>query len=482
MKRQVLLIITILLLALTASFAQHEDTKFAITTKANFIDNLTPLDGFNIFNGSNLDETTKGIEVGFYRNINKFINVGIPLKLNSIDVREAGTATPFVNKMGFSADLVGQIGYFKSNYIITPYLQGGVGYQLESKSDNNESGVAFPVGVGFNLKIARELYINAQSEYRFSGADNRDQIVHGVGLVYGIGGSKTPKPVDTDGDGVTDVEDECPEQAGTAALGGCPDTDGDGITDKNDECPDVPGLKNQKGCPDTDGDGVIDKDDECPEVPGPIAGCPVLDQDNDGVADADDQCPNEPGTIMGCPDSDGDGVADKDDRCPNEVGNIENNGCPIVFMSDSDGDGVADADDRCPNSAGPVSNQGCPQISQEDREILNFALSNVEFNTGLATLLPSSNQVLNQIVGLMQKYPDYHLTIAGHTDSIGGAKTNQILSERRAKSCYDYLVLKGVDASRMNYVGYGETQPIADNKYKAGREQNRRVEFNLYLR
>ena len=91
---------------------------------------------------------------------------------------------------------------------------------------------------------------------------------------------------------------------------------------------------------DSDGDGVPDKDDRCPQEPGPLSnkGCPEKtkddfiesDRDGDGVPDKEDDCPNQPGprSTTGCPDTDGDGIPDKDDRCPNEKGTKENYGCP----------------------------------------------------------------------------------------------------------------------------------------------------------
>ncbi len=82
----------------------------------------------------------------------------------------------------------------------------------------------------------------------------------------------------------------------------------------------------------------------------------------------------------------------------------------------------------------------------------------------------------------MNQYSEYSLNIAGHTDSQGDAKLNLDLSERRAKRCYDYLVSKGIAAGRMASAGFGETKPVGDNKTAAGREQNRRVEFELYVK
>ena len=82
----------------------------------------------------------------------------------------------------------------------------------------------------------------------------------------------------------------------------------------------------------------------------------------------------------------------------------------------------------------------------------------------------------------MNQYPEYSLNIGGHTDATGDDKMNLALSERRAKTCYDYLVSKGIAAGRMTYAGYGETQPVGDNKTAAGRAQNRRVVFELYVK
>jgi outer membrane protein OmpA-like peptidoglycan-associated protein len=86
------------------------------------------------------------------------------------------------------------------------------------------------------------------------------------------------------------------------------DSDGDGVLDLDDECPETAGVEENKGCPwpDTDNDGVLDKDDACPEVAGvkEKRGCPVTDRDEDGVDDNKDNCPDEAGSAknMGCPD------------------------------------------------------------------------------------------------------------------------------------------------------------------------------------
>jgi len=172
-----------------------------------------------------------------------------------------------------------------------------------------------------------------------------------VGLVYQGGTKKEFKGV---------VPTHYQHSLGVVIKFGGTDTDGDGIYDKYDSCPEVAGLKEFNGCPDSDGDGIIDGEDACPTVAGlaTLNGCP--DADADGIADKDDMCPNAKGTKAnnGCPDSDGDGVVDKDDKCATAAGPRANGGCP---WPDTDGDGVLDKDDNCNSEAGPASNGGCPE-------------------------------------------------------------------------------------------------------------------------
>ena len=488
MKIRIYFLLIISVLVLGDLNAQNRNNRYALTAKLNLLDNLTPIDNFTLFNDENFSSTTQGGEVGFMRNINKFMNVGVPLRMGRSDISPNGNPDEVLRRLNISLDLVTQIGYFPSDYLISPFILGGVGYQLETSTNNNNHTIAFPVGAGLNFRVHRNVYLQIQSEYRFTTTSlpNRDQIVYGAGIVFpliGIGDKKPPK--DSDMDGIPDKEDKCPMLKGVKRFKGCPDTDGDRISDRVDECPEVPGLRKFKGCPDTDEDGIMDSLDDCPTKAGleKWNGCP--DSDNDGIIDKDDNCPELVGSIelKGCPDTDKDGVADIEDDCPDEIGTIGNRGCPEVpVVLDTDNDGVLDDVDRCPNSPGTPANKGCPEITVEDKEVLNLAVSNIEFETARATLKSSSFVRLEEVAGLMEKYPEYSLSINGHTDSVGSSKTNQILSERRAKSCYDYLIQKGIPADRMNYVGYGESQPIADNRFKDGREANRRVEFLLFVK
>jgi flagellar motor protein MotB len=283
---------------------------------------------------------------------------------------------------------------------------------------------------------------------------------------------------DRDNDCIADKDDACPDQAGMPSMGGCPDSDWDGVSDKDDPCPYDQGLPGSNGCPepDTDCDGLIDRYDRCPEVADTTNqyGCP--DTDKDGLIDLDDRCPERAGSLSfkGCPDTDLDGIPDPDDRCPDIADTSNPTGCP-----DTDKDGLIDLDDRCPTVAGLLSKLGCPELRKEDQAVLLRARKEVRFKTGSAVLLPSSKKILDQVAGLMSRYPAYQLTIQGHTDSQGKDDFNLILSKKRAQSCYNYLLIRSIDAKRMEHEGFGESKPIASNKTPQGRVLNRRVEFLL---
>lgn len=230
------------------------------------------------------------------------------------------------------------------------------------------------------------------------------------------------------------------------------DTDGDGIFDSRDKCLTVPGVAKYEGCPvpDTDKDGIFDDKDKCPEM----AGYPELDG-----------CPY--------PDRDKDGVTDNKDRCPDEPGSTKNDGCPIA---DRDGDGVPDAADRCPDTPGPASNYGCPE---DVKTKLTYIAKNIYFHTNKATLQKISFDPLNQLADILTRYPNAQLTIEGHTDNTGTNAYNLKLGNNRAKTVLDYLVSKGIAASRLNAVGFGEEKPVTTNKTAEGRTLNRRVELKL---
>lgn len=171
-------------------------------------------------------------------------------------------------------------------------------------------------------------------------------------------------------------------------------------------------------------------------------------------------------------DSDGDGVPDSKDWCAGTPAGVQvdENGCPL----DSDGDGVADYQDKCANTPANtrVDENGCPV---EGTTL--FTLEGVHFAFDSAKLRPEAEQQLQEGLRKLQDNTGVNVDIIGHTDSIGTEAYNQDLSMRRAQSVADYMVSHGISRSRLSVSGRGESDPVATNETKAGRAENRRVEF-----
>jgi len=219
---------------------------------------------------------------------------------------------------------------------------------------------------------------------------------------------------------------------------------------------------------DRDGDGLDDDLDACPDAA----------EDYDGDRDED-----------GCPDidSDGDGLEDDVDECPQEAEDLDgfkdSDGCPDL---DNDGDGVPDDVDRCPLQAevvnGYMDEDGCPDvkpqkiiISKKKIEILeqvNFALNS-------AVIEPSSFELLNEVAQAIMDNPEIEVRVEGHTDNEGNDDYNLRLSQSRAESVRAYLISQGIKPSRLEAIGFGESQPIDTNRTEQGRANNRRVEFTI---
>ncbi|WP_395047690.1 OmpA family protein [Flavobacterium sp.] len=387
-----------------------------------------------------------------------------------------------------SASLNLRFNLLPSEYIVRPYVFGGIGAVLFDNQLNfhkQKIDSALPTaGGGINFRLSPVISLNIQETFMFTNNDSRDGAVagqdddflmHTVGLTFNLGST-----IDSDHDGVSDKKDNCPETpAGTTVdKKGCPlDRDNDGVYDYLDSCPDQAGAQALNGCPDADGDGVGDANDRCPNQAGKtsLKGCP--DADNDGVADIDDKCANtKSGTKVdtnGCAmDSDNDGVMDDMDRCPNAAGVIALKGCP-----DADGDGVADLDDRCPNTKGTTDNKGCPEIAKADIVRITYIGSKIFFENNSDKLKVASLTQLDELAKILYKYEGASLTIEGHTDSVGADDFNMTLSQKRSESVRQYLIGKGISDARLISVGFGETKPVATNNTTLGKAKNRRVEL-----
>ena len=450
MKQLKIAVIALFTLALGSNVnAQDQNNPWAVSFGVNTID---------FYNGSDFGDQMKDLLGSKDWNVlpsisrisaEKYLDKGFSLQLagslNKIThFRTEGDSDFLYYSLGANVkydvnNLIGDTSQYFDPFV---YLGGDF-----VSADSNSEGM-LNIGVGFNTWFNENLGLSFQTGTKKGFSDQvRAHYQSSLGLVIKFGG------IDTDGDGVYDKDDSCPEVAGLKEFNGCPDADGDGIKDSDDACPNVAGLAAMNGCPDADGDGVADKDDMCPNSKGTKAN-------------------------KGCPDTDGDSVVDKDDKCPNVAGPSANNGCP---WPDTDGDGVLDKDDNCKDEAGPASNKGCPEVLMTPSQIADLAeySKGLEFAFDRAEVNKSTAEKLDKIYDLISPVKDVIFVIEGYTDSIGDAGYNQYLSERRAVSAKAYLVKKGFDASRLETLGFGEKNPLASNNTRAGRKDNRRVDVKL---
>jgi len=177
-------------------------------------------------------------------------------------------------------------------------------------------------------------------------------------------------------------------------------------------------------------------------------------------------------------DADKDGIPNNKDKCPNSPGLFLFDGCP-----DSDGDGVPDTRDRCPTIAGK-NYWGCPPRKDKNgRLILELAIRSVQFEARSSLIQPRSYEVLDQCAEILIKYPNYKIELSGYTDNreSNNESNKYEISGKRVKACFNYLLNKGVESSRISLAEYGDTSPIDTNHTREGRQRNRRVELKITL-
>ena len=370
------------------------------------------------------EDTATGGQIGIGRVLNEKWNAELLLHVTDF----SGSLNP-QEHFGVGLDF---LRVFRRSERFSPYFILGIGaLDVDLENGEDDIGAMYSAGLGVLADLG-DSNVALRAEYRRRSDSSTDDTLSDNLFSLGVQipiGRATPKVVDSDGDGVPDGSDRCPNTPPGTVVG-------------------------SDGCElDSDGDGVVDSRDKCP---GTARGVPV---DSDG-------CPR---------DSDGDGVTDDKDKCPGTVSGapVDADGCEL----DSDNDGVVDRLDECPDSreGAQVDVKGC-EIKDEIR------LPGVNFATNSDELLAGTSGVLDDAAASLIKNPSIRVEVQGHTDSDGAAAYNQNLSERRANTVREYLVSKGVSSDRLTSRGYGEAQPIADNSTAEGKAANRRVVLSIVAR
>ncbi len=347
---------------------------------------------------------------------------------------------------------------------------------------------------GIKINTPSGLYLNLAADFSLSSKDasshvNQDPqsgvaqgyrystgVIPSYGIQFVLGWNGFMTIQDDDRDGIKNNIDRClkaPEDVdGFEDNDGCPDPDNDkdGVIDSKDKCrnvaEDIDGFNDADGCPDldNDSDGLIDMEDHCPGVA----------EDNDGFEDLD-----------GCPDldNDKDGIIDSLDKCKNESEDFDSfqdeDGC---LDPDNDMDGIPDSIDQCPNIPETINNHmdndGCPDTLKKEITIpAQQIIKGIQFVNNGSELTFNSYQCIDSLFRQLKQFPEVEIEVRAYTDMLGESSKNFHLTQIRAEAVRQYLISKGIDSSRIRAVGFGSSNPVAENRTAAGRAQNRRIEI-----
>jgi hypothetical protein len=307
----------------------------------------------------------------------------------------------------YAQDVVLRYGFsVNENKSIQPYLTAGVGVRNVPKYTAQPWAAELPLGLGLNIKIIDQIWLQLSTEYRFSQSASAWH--NGIGLQFRFQNEKK-----------------------TISSTAVPFKTSEKTTLTRSIKPTITDLVSSN-----------------------------FNDLYDFNAVMDDHRSSKLETI----DTDRDGVPDAIDRCPNVFGSEDFGGCPIV---DTDGDGLADFEDKCPSEYGDLEMAGCP-LSDEFNP--KTSLPSLFFDTRATALKPENMEHLERLAETMKRYPDAVLNIAAYAFDGYSAEENIEISVRRGKNCFDFLIKQGISADRMTYVGFGNKRLVENQKLRKGVE------------
>jgi len=335
------------------------------------------------------------------------------------------------NRPGFGDDgtmLGADVMYFLEDDKL--YLFGGLREQSIADSYRMASaGVGKHWAASDNIRVITEI----AKYYDFGQSHNEYSLKLGVAYIFGQNNTSGAARPDSDNDGVYDAVDRCPASAAGATV-------------------------DATGCDvDLDGDGVLNSVDQCPNTPAGTRvsanGCAIKDSDGDGVVDSMDSCPSTPaGTVVNA------------------------KGCAANL--DLDGDGVLDSVDKCLNT--PITDKvdvdGCSLLVEKE---VSVALNVLFANNSSIVENPDAAKI-SAFADFMKRYGNTTAVVEGHSSAVGEADYNQFLSEKRAQAVRQLLIdTYGIEASRLEAVGYGESQLKDTSDTAEANRINRRIEVKV---
>lgn len=401
---------------------------------------------------------------------------------------------------------------------IAPYVYFGAGMMVYKRATGFDvhfpankyySSMHIPIGFGFEgffsprnsitIEAGGRILDDNTENFKFKAFDWYGTVRAGVNFY--LGSSETD---DEDGDGLTGSQEE---EIGTDVTN--PDSDGDGLRDGEE----VLRYKTDPTKPDSDGDGLSDGDEvfkyrtdpsqSDTDGDGLSDGIEIImrgtdplkiDTDGDALTDGDEITKYRTDPLKD--DTDGDGLTDWDEIrvYRSDPSNPDTDGDGLLdgeevkkhktdpTKSDTDAGGISDGAEvlRNANPLNPSDDTAirvAPQMLMEGGTLVS--LQGVNFASGSTSLLNNAEKTLQRAYNALSKDPSIRVEVAGYTDNVGDAESNRQISLKRAQGVKDWLVRKGIAASRLSVVGHGMSDPVETNATLEGRANNRRVEFHI---
>lgn len=496
MKKLYVLLAAIIVMMSSTGFSQFKDwgSKFGIRYNQIFPENEFRNVGF----GGNDDLTFKSYYFSFLVEALYAIEISQPLELefnlgygkyageaycNDLNQGEYNTSIiPF--------DIRAKINPFDFDSW-NPFFYAGAGvmyYISHNKPEgldcdfDKESGWSglFPVGVGSEFAISDNFLLELSlggtlsTVYDLDGFRGRTEEIWdsyfntSVGLLY------VPNNCSTDDD--KDNLIKCDEEnIGTNPDN--PDTDSDGLNDGEE-------FLTYKTNPlniDSDLDGLTDSEEIKEYNTNPL----LVDSDNDKLSDYDEVKSYFTNPLNA--DTDGEGLSDGD-----EIKLYKTS----ALLADTDTDGLSDSEEISGYKTDPLNKdtdngtiddyteikRGTDPLLISDDVVVDikietFEFAGITFGFDKTNITKESEQILDNALNILKTHTEIQVEISGHTDNTGTKKYNKLLSEKRAESVKNWLVKRGVEASRILSIGYGMDKPIVPNTTKANRQKNRRCEI-----
>ncbi len=450
--------------------AQTAEKKWALGTGASFIDYQAPQTG-KFFQGSNFDP---GLHVSLHRYLTGAFNMSTHITLAQ-GIRFPGqdwTVTrPNLVDMSYLFTFKFNNGAFaRESAFFAPYLHFGIGGSYVP----GHPDLYVPLGGGLQFRLSPKVALRTQVTVKRSLNKDHQHVAHALSFVYNLAKDKP------------EVEKPAPRTPAPEPLLASlvpKDADDDGIIDERDECPYEAGLITYHGCPNVDALNFAKIKDTPIAYEGddPLAGLRPSDNQTNSFATVSDLSVLEQRDVSPSQQSTDLDLTTQRQEPTSPSTPAYNEPTFLDPIASKDIKESTEIDFSETNNAGNGSTFSSPNQEKHNQLIDNqLAIDPVLFLHDSYVLTDEAKAVLDEVASMLHTHSEAQLVVKGHADALGTDQYNLVLSIMRAYHVKYYLVNeRGISQHRITSNGFGEEAPLAGNTTDSGRQQNRRVDFEL---